>query len=293
MASPVLVSVFFGIVSVFFYALATILVRAGVRKASPFVAMFVSLTVNLVCLWVLALAFTDVHVDLWQWRYFILAGLMAPGLGRLFNYAGIDHLGVNLNAPIVYTNPLVSVSGAILFLGERLSTVGLFGGLLVIAGGTVVGSEPGDGSTSFRRRHLLLPVAAAVMYGGSNLFRKAGIDVVGSPLIASAVTITTSWLIAVSYVAWRGVAFDVDDRELAFFALAGLSSSIAIPMLYLAFQVGLVVIVTPLMNLAPLFVLGMSFLLFREEEIFSLRVLLGTVTVVVGITMLTVFGSAS
>jgi len=37
----------------------------------------------------------------------------------------------------------------------------------------------------------------------------------------------------------------------------------------------------------------MSFLLFREEEVFPRRVLLGTVTVVVGITTLTVFGSAS
>ena len=131
------------------------------------------------------------------------------------------------------------------------------------------------------------------MYGGSSLFRKVDIDLISSPLLASAVTITASWVVAASHVARRGLEFDVDDRELAVFSLAGLSSSIAIPMLYLAFQVGLVVIVTPLMNLVPLLVPGMSFLLFREEEILSRRVLFGTVTGEVGITILTVFGSAS
>ncbi|MGQ4556538.1 EamA family transporter [Halobellus sp. GM3] len=289
----VLLSVIFGTTSVFFYALSAIFIRAGIRDASPVAAMFVSLSVNLVALWIVVFAFTDFRVDLWRWRYFILAGLMAPGLGRLFNYAGIDRLGVNVNAPIVYSNPLVSVAGAIVFLGEQLSAVGLVGGVLVIAGGAYVGSERGDGSTSFDRRHLVFPVIAALVYGLSHLLRKVGIDLVQSPLIASAVTITTSWLLAAGYVLGSGLEIDLNRRQWLSFSMSGLASSVAIPMLYLAFEVGLVVVVSPLMNLAPLFVIAISFFVFREEELFSHRVVLGTITIVCGITLLTAFGSVS
>lgn len=291
MLSPAETAVVLAVVAAFFYAASTILVRAGIRESNSLVAMFVSLTVNLVCLWLVVFTFTDVRIDLWRWRYFILAGLFAPGVGRLLNYAGIDRVGVNIAAPIVYANPLFSVTAAILLLGERLSPVGLFGGLLVIVGGGLVGSERGGETLSFKWYHLLLPVGAALLYGSSHVIRKVGIDLVGSPLIAAAVTISTSWLLAAAYVLGTGVEIDPDRRELTFFSLAGLASSVAIPTLYLALQTGLVVVVTPLMNLSPLFILALSFLFFRGEEIFSARILVGTLTVVVGITLLTLYST--
>jgi len=291
MLSPAETAVVLAVVAAFFYAASTILVRAGIRESNSLVAMFVSLTVNLVCLWLVVFTFTDVRIDLWRWRYFILAGLFAPGVGRLLNYAGIDRVGVNIAAPIVYANPLFSVTAAILLLGERLSPVGLFGGLLVIVGGGLVGSERGGETLSFKWYHLLLPVGAALLYGSSHVIRKVGIDLVGSPLIAAAVTISTSWLLAAAYVFGTGVEIDPDRRELTFFSLAGLASSVAIPTLYLALQTGLVVVVTPLMNLSPLFILALSFLFFRGEEIFSARILVGTLTVVVGITLLTLYST--
>ena len=293
MVSPAVTAVSLAVVAAFFYASSTILVRAGIRGSNSVVAMFVSLTVNLVCLWLVVFAFTDFRFDLWRWRYFIVAGLFAPGLGRVFNYEGMDRLGVNVSAPIVYTNPLVSVTAAIVFLGERLSVVGLIGGLLVIGGGGLVGSTKGEGSVSFKWRYLLFPAAAAVLYGGSHVVRKLGIDLVASPLIASAVTITTSWFLAAGYVLWSETTIDLDRRQLAFFSLAGVATSVALPVLYVALQVGLVVLVTPVMNLSPLFVLAMSFVFFRESELFSPRIVVGTLTVVVGITLLTVFGSTA
>lgn len=290
MVSEAASSVSLAAVAAFFFAASTILVRAGVREAGSLVAMFVSLTVNLVCLWVVVLIFTEPRLELWRWRYFILAGLFAPALGRVFNYEGIDRLGVNVSAPIVYANPLVSVAAAMLFLGERLSPLGLVGGLLVIGGGGLVGSSEGGGRISFNWYDLLFPVAAALLYGGSHVIRKLGIDLVASPLIAAAVTITASWTLAAGYLLWSGTGIDVDGREFVYFSLAGFATSVALPVLYLALEVGLVVFVTPMMNLSPLFVLGMSFLFFRESELFSPRIVVGTLTVIVGITLLTVWG---
>jgi uncharacterized membrane protein len=287
------VPVSLAIVAALFFSFSTMLVRARVRRASPIVALALSLSVNVVVLWSVSLLWYDVTVDLWRWRYFILAGVLAPVLGRFFNYSGIDKLGVNLSTPITYANPLVSVALALAFLGERLSLLGLVGALLVIAGGVVLGTVRGDGAVSFKRKYLVLPVLAAVAYGSSQVLRKVGIDLVNEPVLAAAVTTTTSWSLLVVYLLFRRHSHDLvlGRSEATFFGLAGLAGSVAIPTLYLALQLGTVVVVTPLMNTTPLFVLLLSYLFFREEELFTARVLAGTVGIVAGVVLLSTFGT--
>ena len=277
-----------------FFALAASLVRARVRRASPVVALALSLAVNVAVLWPISLVWYDVTFDPWAWRFFILAGVLAPVLGRFFNYTGIDKLGVNLSTPITYANPLVSVGLAIAFLGERLTGPGLVGAMLVIAGGVVLGTAGGDGGVSFKRRHLVYPVLAALFYGSSAIFRKVGIDLVGQPVLAAAVTTTTSFLLLVGYLATRRDRPDlaVGRSEATFFVLAGLATSIAIPTVFLALQLGAVVVVTPVMNTSPLFVLAFSYLAFRGEELFTPRVVGGTVGIVGGVILLSTFGTA-
>lgn len=281
------------LVAAMFFALSSTLVRARIRRASPIVALALSLSVNVVLLWTISLIWYDVTVDFWAWRYFIIAGILAPVLGRFFNYSGIDKLGVNLSTPITYANPLVSVSLAIAFLGERLTGLGLLGALLVIAGGSVLGTVRGDGSVSFKRKYLVLPVLAALFYGSSQVFRKVGIDLVNEPVLAAAVTTTTSWLLLVAYLVARrhNHRLVVGRSEAVYFALAGLCTSIAIPTLYLALQLGTVVVVTPVQNTSPLFVLALSYLFFRGEELFAPRVIGGTVSVVLGVILLSTFGT--
>lgn len=282
------------LVAALFFATSSTLVRARVRSASPVVALAVSLLVNVVVLWTIAFAFFEVTVDLWRWRYFVVAGALAPVLGRFFNYAGIDALGVNISSPITFANPVVSMVVAIAFLGERISALGLAGGLIVVAGGSTIASAKGDGSVDFEKKYLVLPVLAAVFYGTSHVFRKLGIDLVSSPVVAAAVTATTSLVLLTGYFLVRPSqrSFAVGREEALFFAMAGLATSIAIPVFYLALQVGSVVIVTPLLNTTPLFILAYSFLLFRGDELFTPRVVGGTVAVVVGVTLLSLYGGA-
>lgn len=291
MASPVPVGL--SLVAAFFFAVSSTLVRARVRRASPIVALALSLSVNVVLLWAVSLIWYDVTVDLWAWRYFIIAGVLAPVLGRFFNYSGIDKLGVNISTPITYANPLVSVALALAFLGERLTTLGLIGAVLVVAGGSVLGTVRGDGEVSFKRKYLVLPVLAAIFYGTSQVLRKVGIDLVNEPVLAAAVTTTTSWSLLMGYLLFRRDGHDLTAgrSEALYFAAAGLGTSIAIPTLYLALQLGTVVIVTPIMNTSPLFVLALSYVFFRGEELFTPRVVGGTVGVVVGVALLSTFGT--
>jgi len=289
MSFSVSVAVPIALCASFLYAASSSFVRAGIRTTPTVVALSISLTINVVVLWALSFSFYDVTFDIWHWRYFIIAGLFAPALARFFNYRAIAKLGLNISAPIVYTNPLVSVFLAMAFLGERLPFWGLVGGFLVILGGIVVGSTKGSGGITFEKRHLVLPILAAFFYGSSFVFRKLGIDLVASPLIAAAVTATASWVMLILYLVITQNHRDIhlDRRGIVLFSLAGLASSIAIPLLYLAFRIGNVVIVAPLNNTIPLFILIISYIFFREEELFSPRIIGGTAFVVVGVILLT------
>jgi DME family drug/metabolite transporter len=271
------------------YATSGSLVRAGIRDADATVGLSITLTINVLVLWTLSFFLYDVTFDIWQWRYFIIAGLFAPALGRFFNYRAIAKLGLNISAPIIYTYPVISVFLAMVFLGERLPFWGLIGGFLVIFGGIIVGSTKGNREIAFEKKYLVFPILAAFFYGSSFVFRKLGIDLVASPIIAAAVTATASWILLVFYliITQRHRDIRVNRRGIIFFSLAGSASSVAIPLLYLAFRIGNVVIVAPLNNTIPFFILLISYIFFREEELFSSRVISGTVLIVVGVILLT------
>jgi uncharacterized membrane protein len=277
-----------------FYATSNVLVRAGIRESTSTIALFVSLTVNVVALWTISLLLYDVRFDPFAWRYFIIAGLFAPVLGRFFNYQGIDKVGVNISIPLVYTNPVVAVVLSLVFLNEYLSPSEAVGALVIVVGAVVVATVDADGDRprQFPKRYLLLPLLGAFFYGTSHVFRDIGVEVVSNPVLAAAVTTTTSWLVVAAFLVAsdRVTLKQAHRREVLYFAAAGLATSTAIPLIYLAYSVGRVVIVTPVTNSSPLFVMLLSAILFREEEVFSARVVGGTLLVVVGVVLMAALG---
>lgn len=290
----VILPVVLGLVAALFFAVSNILVRAGITDSSPLLALLYSLTANVVVLWPLVIWLYDFQVDLWAWRYFIIAGTLAPVLGRFFNYTGIDKLGINLSTPITYTNPLVAIALASLFLGQRLLLLGYVGAVIIFLGSVLLGTTRSkSGVLTFKKRHLIFPILASLFYGSSHVFRDLGIELVATPILAAAVTTTTSWTWMVLYLgATRSRHdFDITRREQIFFSLAGAATAVAIPVLYMALQVGDVVVVVPMTNTTPFWVLLLSFVLFRGSELFTPRVIIGTVLTVGGVILISTFGT--
>ena len=60
------------------------------------------------------------------------------------SYFAVKHLSVSLAAPIRATAPMWTLFGAVLFLGERLSSLELLGIAIVWTSRTVVASEPSE-----------------------------------------------------------------------------------------------------------------------------------------------------
>jgi len=281
--------VLFALGTAFAFAVSTVLVRIGVRESRPIVGLVITVAVNVVVLWTMSIIWYDVSIDLWAWRWFILAGLFAPALGRLANYIGIQRVGVNLVSPISNMNPLVSVGLAIGVLGEHLSLVGYVGVALAVGGGVILASVRGESTNQVRRTDLLFPVFGAVTYGTVHIFRKLGTGQVSEPTIGAAVNLTTSFILVVAGLLFTNQleTLAVPRRELLTFGAAGVVSSFGLASLYTALSLGRVTVVTPIFNTSPLFVLLLTGLFVRDGELFSRRVLIGTVVIVAGVAMLT------
>ena len=288
MTSQILLPIFFAVAASFFYAFSDIFVRAVIRASEPITAVFTSLTVNMVVLWLLSFIFTDVTLNFWDWRYFMLCGILGPVLGRFFKYVSLDKLGITLSSPIVSSHPLIAVVIAIIFVGERLSLTGYSAVFLVIAGGTMIVSMRGTENATVNKKYFILPLLAAFGYGTSHIFRKMGMNLVPSPLIAGAVMTMSSWLFLGLYLiaSQKYRMIRANKRQLLFFSCAGLCTCTAIPLLYLAYEIGNVLTVAPFANISPLFALILSRIFYHKEEIFSYPVIIGTLLIICGTVLL-------
>ena len=101
--------------------------------------------------------------------------------------------------------------------------------------------------------------------------------------------LTTSFVLVVFglAVAGRLRSLTAPRRDFLAFGAAGVISSLGLASLYTALDLGQVAVVTPVLNASPLFVLLFTGLFVREGELFTPRVLVGTVGVVSGVALLT------
>lgn len=293
------IAIALALASALMFAFTFTLVRVGVKAASSETALWLTLSVNVVFLWGWSLlAYGWQFDDWWQWRYFILAGIFAPLLGRLFQFLGMAKLGSNITTPLTLTHPVVSLILAMAFLGETLSMLGLFGAFLVISGSLLVGSQGGEQETAslsqVSKTYLILPMIASFSYGISMVFRKIGIDIGTDAVTAAAVTTTSSWFFASLYSLFSGGLKRIrcSRREFGFFVVAGIFSSFGPVLIFFALQYSDLVVVAPLASTTPLFVLIMSYIFIRADEIFTPKVLLGTLATVLGVMLVSIYGIA-
>jgi drug/metabolite transporter (DMT)-like permease len=130
-----------GILGAFTAALAwgtdAVLARQGLRKVPPALGTFLSLCASMVvCLIALAIsgpARYPAQGVLW----FMMIGLCNFLVGRQCNFRATQRLGAARASSLMATAPLVSVTLAVVFTGERL-TLPLLAGVLLTVGGVVL-----------------------------------------------------------------------------------------------------------------------------------------------------------
>lgn len=267
---------------------ASVLIRQGLREGHAYGGFWINLAVGTVGLWAAVYlrggSFGPVSPR--GIALFVLAGLIGTVAGRLLRFVAIQKVGAAVTAALNNLFPFISSGLAILLLGEQV-TVPIMVGTVVIVLGTILLSTSGK-HVGFRPVHLLFPILSATCFGVVAILRKVGLSSM-SPVPGFAVNVTTALVAftAFLYVAGHHDALKVSRRSVGYFVLAGILENASVFLALLALSMGSVSVVAPLSGTAPIFVLLMSFLFLRGVDKLSLRLVAGTLLIVLGVYAIT------
>jgi len=111
-------AIVFALITAFGHSFDIFFIRKGlVQSPVPTAAAFITLTINFVFFIILSIIFLPGHLLRWDLVYlFVIAGVLAPGIGRTLSYKGLETLGMSVSTPIVNTDSFFAVT-----MGNRLS----------------------------------------------------------------------------------------------------------------------------------------------------------------------------
>jgi drug/metabolite transporter (DMT)-like permease len=208
---------------------------------------------------------------------FLLAGLLSPGAAQILVTVAIREAGASRVSMVFGAAPLVSVTIALIFLGEPVKAPLLAGAVLVVLGGFKLTRERSR-PAHLRRIGLLYAFAGATLFAvRDNLVRHLAVGrTTVPPAVAAAAALVGGGILVVAW-ARRG-SF---GRWLPFLP-AGLLFGGSYVSLFEAYYRGRVTVVSPLVAAESLVGVALSVLLLRDSELVGRRLALGAALIVCG-----------
>ena len=284
---------FFALANAFFFALHNVLAKKALRYSNPATGVISSLLINIIFLWSLSILFVPLApLASASILIFVAVGFFQPGLTRLLTYKGIDALGVAITDPIRATTPLFSAMMAIIFLDEKITLPIVAATLMIIAGITLLSWRSGSLKLAGSAVFLWYPIAASALAGASQVVRKFGLAAVPHPLLAAAVTATTSLVVSLLtlwYVEKSRETWKMNRQCFWWFLAAGVTISLGMTCIYYALDRGKVSVVIPISSTGPFFSLIFSALFLRDVERVTLRIVLAAAMIVGGVLLITLW----
>ena len=264
-------------------AFGTVLVAKGMKGASPFGAAFYSVLTQAMILTLLLLT-KSFNRDLLAVAYFVLAGVLALGLGRLLNFIAMRDMGAAKTSAVIGSSPVLATLLSILFLAEPLVASTLAGACTVTVGIVLI-----SGATGFKmERALVISLLSTFSYSLSNIFSKAGLRVQPDPFLSAQINAASGLLFFIAYLAItrQRTAFKVGRNGLICFTATGVLSSIGWLTLMKALELGVVSVVTTIVYSYPLLTLVLGRVFLREEKL-DKRTVIGSALIVAGVAIVT------
>lgn len=276
---------FLALVTSFFYAGCFLTTRRGLMYATPVTAAYVALSVNTAILWVVAFMTGGVRGIPWIAIACFAAGGWLQLVTRLCAYTGVARMGASVTSTVQATNPLFSTTLAVLILHETVTPFLLSGTGLVVAGISLISWRPQQQKQTYRTWELVFPLTASLSAGLNHPLRRYGLTVANEPLLLSAVMGTAALVpMLLNLLNPKARARLVPDRRaMPWFLITGVFEAIGIWSLVAALGSGNVVVVGPIVCIAPLWVLVGTMLFARDIEQVNLRTAIATLFVITGV----------
>ena len=208
---------------------------------------------------------------------FLLAGLLSPGAAQILVTVAIRESGASRVSMVFGAAPLVSVTIALIFLGEPASAPLVAGAVLVVAGGVELAREP-DRPGHLNRAGLVYAFAGATLFAiRDNLVRHLAVGKHAVPPAVAAAAALLGGTALIAVWARQGLG-----RRWLRFLPAGLLFGGSYVSLFEAYYRGRVTVVAPLVAIESLVGVALSVLLLRDSELVGKRLLFGAALIVAG-----------
>jgi len=276
------------------YGLSVVLVRKKLDESNFIFATLVLTATGNIILWPLALLFTNLRtINLEGVLFFVIAGILAPGIARLGYYKGMEVVGVSVNTSIFATNPMYSSILAVLLLSEALAPENWIGIACIMVGVVLIErilSNPKSGPKRISKKGLVFPLTAALTVAFSALARKHGLNIYNEPLLGVAIGYSSSFLLYLLLTTYSHtkLGYTLSGKDFRLFWKAGVGLSLAWILSFYALSQERLSIVAPLMQTEPLFVLFFVYIYLRELESISFKLVISTLLIVIGVALVSI-----
>jgi drug/metabolite transporter (DMT)-like permease len=289
----------FALLSAASFALNNAAARRGVVTGTPSQGMAISIPMGVVCLLPVALAAGELgRLGQFPARAAALmafVGVLHFVLGRYCNYTANRAAGVNLTAPVVQLQVIVTLVLAVTILGEPCTVLQAIGGVLIVAGSLVTqqqrtrAAEPGKTAVfePSRLKGYVFALLAALAYGSSPIPARFALEDTGltsgilGGLIAY-IAATAVVLLAMLRPAFRREVMAIPRESVRWFVYSGVFVAAAQGFFFCAVAVAPVMLVMPLLQMSLVFRILFSAWLNPDHEVFGWRVMAGAAIAIIG-----------
>jgi drug/metabolite transporter (DMT)-like permease len=221
------------------------------------------------------------------------AGIVVFVLGTRLHYYSLKLIGANRGGPLLSSSTLVAVILGITLMNEPFTWFLALGSCFIVVGIVLVSSESGGESipgSATTKRDIVKGVAAGlcagICFGGGPVLIKIAIDEGNSPFMALFVSYLTALLLMFIHRLTShklGELIIYYKKAMAPMTTGAISVSIAHLCRYLSLDYIPVSVVVPLTSTANLFIIILSFIMNRKIELFTWKIITGSILVVSGV----------
>jgi uncharacterized membrane protein len=279
--------------SSFLIGITTILMKKAIERTTPTSAMLgITLVGSIIFLLISFFTIPLSYLKSESLPYFVVAGIFSPALVRWLYFISLDRIGPSVSSSIFATGPAFTAIIAIGLLNEKITLqIGI--GIITIIGGIAILERDinnGAGTGRHKSKDLIFPLLSALFFSFAVVTRKMGLNILDSPIFGVTVGFVTS--MAIYTIVCLGSSklrssISIKKQDLPFFFGAGTFLCAAWLTMFYALSHGDAIIVTPLSNLHPLFVLVFSYLFLGNLDKITRGILLGACVVVAGVLLIT------
>lgn len=270
----------------------SVVARKAMNFGTAYAAALVSVIMGIPIMIVLSFLFSSwgkltLEAVLW----FVLAGALAPGVGRTLVYLSIRFIGVGRAMPLMSLTPFTAMIVAVVWLGERPGLAVLGATLFVVAGCALLAMKP-EGDRNWKRIHLLIPFGQSVAVAFAAAVRRHSLLLMPDFILGSTIAALSALPVMLLFqpVLPQKERFRIDPGKSPIFIICGLINTVAFLFFFGAFQFGKVYFVMPVGFAAPFFALIFSRVWLKEEEPLTWQKWAGATFLFAGVVTVAVSG---